>query len=72
MLEFSGVLFCEGISEIHYKDGLFYLTDHCGDHQIRRAMRPSTFFKCVAATAKVIDEFERSNSDAAVLVHLEH
>lgn len=63
----GAILFCEDISSIEYRGGLFYITDDCGGVQVRRCMRPSTFFKCVANAAKVIEEFERTNSSVAEL-----
>lgn len=61
----EAVFVCEDVSEIEYRDGLFYLTDDFGDFKIRRAMRPATFFRCVAGAARVIDEFEKLNSNVA-------
>lgn len=66
------VFFCEDISIIEYRDGLFYITDDCGGDPFRRAMRPSTFFKCVANAARVIEEFERTNSAVALLTSDAH
>lgn len=57
----DGVYVCEDVSSIEYKAGLFYLTDDFGEFQIRRAMRPETFFRCVAGAVRVIEEFEKRN-----------
>lgn len=59
--------FCENISSIEYRDGLFYITDDCGEFLFRRCMRPSTFLRCVANAARFIEEFEESNSAVAGL-----
>lgn len=59
------IYFCEDVSSIEFRDGLFFLTDHSGDTTITRAMRPSTFFRCVAGAMRVIDEFEKR--DCAVV-----
>lgn len=56
------VYFCEDVSSIEYREGLFFLTDRSGDTIITRAMLPSTFIRCVAGAARVIEEFERANS----------
>lgn len=61
--------FCEEVSQIEYRDGLFYLTDRCGEYRMRRAMRPSTFFRCVAHAARVIEEFERANGAVFEFTH---
>lgn len=52
------VYFCEEVSSIEYRDGLFYLSDDCGDFTIRRAMRPSTFFRCVHGAMQLVREFD--------------
>lgn len=54
----DGVYVCEDVSNIEFIDGLFYLTDDFGDFQIRRAMRPSTFLRCVAGAAEVAREYD--------------
>lgn len=54
----DGVYVCEDVSSIEFKDGLFYLTDDFGSFQIRRAMRPSTFLKCVAGAAEIAREYD--------------
>lgn len=55
----EAVYVCEDVSSIEFKDGLFYLTDDFGDFQIRRAMRPSTFLRCVAGAAEVAREYDK-------------
>lgn len=55
----DGIYICEDVSSIEFKDGLFYLTDDFGDFQIRRAMRPSTFLRCVAGAVQVAREYDK-------------
>lgn len=54
----DAVYVCEEVSSIEFREGLFYLTDDFGDFQIRRAMRPSTFLRCVAGAAQVAREYD--------------
>lgn len=54
----DAVYVCEDVSSIEFRDGLFYLTDDFGDFSIRRAMRPSTFFKCVHGAMALVRKFE--------------
>lgn len=57
------VYFCEDVSRIEEVDGIFYLTDECGDFRIRRAMRPSVFLRCVRGASKVADAWERRKGE---------
>lgn len=52
------VYFCEDVSSIEFRDGLFFLSDHSGDTIITRAMRPSTFFRCVHGAMQLVQQFE--------------
>lgn len=67
----EAVYVCEDVSSIEFKDGLFYLTDDFGDFQIRRAMRPSTFLRCVAGAAQVAREYDtwRRKPGEVVSIH---
>jgi hypothetical protein len=65
----EAVFVCEDVSSIEFKDGLFYLTDDFGDFQIRRAMRPSTFLRCVAGAAEVAREFDTWRRKGATVLH---
>lgn len=56
--DMEGVFLCEDVSEITFANGLFYLTDDFGEFRIKRAMRPSTFFRCVRGAMEVVKEFE--------------
>jgi hypothetical protein len=60
---FDAVYVCENVSDIEFRDGLFYLTDDFGEFQIRRAMRPSTFFRCVRGAMELVREFEARTSN---------
>lgn len=71
----EAVYVCEDVSSIEFRDGLFYLTDDFGDFQIRRAMRPSTFLRCVAGAAEVAREYDawrRSPSEVIPLFPAGH
>lgn len=59
----EAVYICEDVSSIEFKDGLFYLTDDFGDFQIRRAMRPSTFLKCVKGAYALARRWEGGKAD---------
>lgn len=63
----SAVFLCEDVSEIEFKEGLFYLTDRCGGIEIRRAMLPSTFFRCVSGAYALLCEFQARNGNIAEL-----
>lgn len=58
MQGFEGVFLCESVSSITFADGLFYMVDDFGEFHIKRAMRPSTFFRCVRGAMEVVKEFE--------------
>lgn len=62
----EAVFVCEDVSSIEFKDGLFYLTDDFGDFQIRRAMRPSTFLKCVMGAYQLAKQWEGGSISAEV------
>lgn len=62
----DGVYICEDVSSIEFRDGLFYLVDDFGDFQIRRAMRPSTFLKCVRGAYAVAMQYELNPSPNVV------
>jgi hypothetical protein len=57
---------CDDVSSIEFKDGLFVLSDTCGDVTLRRAMRPSTFFKCVHGAMALVRSFEGGGGDNVV------
>lgn len=52
------VYFCEDVSRIEFVDGVVYLTDNCGGHEFTRAMRLSTFSRCVRGAYKLLCEIE--------------
>lgn len=66
---FRGVFMCEDVSGIEFRDGLFYLTDDFGEFQIKRAMRPSTFFRCVRGAMQLVEEFEARECAVVSLHH---
>lgn len=73
--EREAVYICEDVSSIEFKDGLFYLTDDFGDFQIRRAMRPATFLRCVAGAAAIAREYDawrRQSGEVIPLFHVDH
>jgi hypothetical protein len=55
------VYFCENVSQIEFRDGLFFLSDVSGDTTITRAMRPSTFFSCVRGAMELVRQFEAAH-----------
>lgn len=55
---FPGVYFCEDVSRIEIRGGLFYLTDRSGETEITRAMEPKTFSRCVRKAYVLLCEFE--------------
>jgi hypothetical protein len=69
MGKFDAVYVCEDVSSIEFKDGLFYLTDDFGEFQIRRAMRPSTFFRCVRGAMQLVKEFDGTKDNVLELRH---
>lgn len=62
----EAVFVCEDVSSIEFRDGLFYLTDDFGDFQIRRAMRPSTFLKCVRGAYALAEKWEGGATGAKI------
>lgn len=58
-LGMGAVFVCDDASAIEFKDGLFYLTDKCGNVEIRRAMRPHTFCNCARRAMRLVEEFEQ-------------
>jgi hypothetical protein len=64
----GAVFVCDEVSSIEFKDGLFYLTDVCGSIEIRRAMRPSTFMRCVAGATEIAREYDAWRRREGVVV----
>lgn len=54
----GAVFFCENVSEIDFIDGVVYLTDDCGQFKFTRAMRLSTFARCVRGAYELLCEIE--------------
>lgn len=68
----GAVFVCDDVSTIEFKEGLFYLTDVCGSVEIKRAMRPSTFFRCVHGAMALIREFEGTGANVVELPRRDH
>jgi hypothetical protein len=71
-LEFrqNAVFVCEDVSSIKFENGLFYLTDDFGGFEIKRAMRPETFLRCVAGASAVAREYDDWRRTSAQVVQL--